>query len=143
MQVSLIYALGGSEWLVSCLCCFTSRERAPGSHWIGNWMGLRAGLDDTEKRKFFILPRLELRPFGRLARSQPLYWLRYLTSHMYICMYVMYVYRCVCNKTHYVIYGGHQKQKTNFIGCLETRLIYNPYAKRICLRHYPPIFFIT
>jgi hypothetical protein len=28
---------------------------------------LRAGLDDLEKRKFLILPGLELRPFGRPA----------------------------------------------------------------------------
>jgi hypothetical protein len=30
---------------------------------------LRAGLDDLEKRKFLTLPRLELRPLGRAARS--------------------------------------------------------------------------
>jgi hypothetical protein len=24
---------------------FTSRERAPGTHWIGGWVGPRAGLD--------------------------------------------------------------------------------------------------
>jgi hypothetical protein len=29
----------------------------------------RAGLDDVEKRKFFTLPGLELRPLGRPARS--------------------------------------------------------------------------
>jgi hypothetical protein len=40
-------------------------------------MGLRAGLDHVEKRKFFILPGLELRPFGRPARSQSLYRLSY------------------------------------------------------------------
>jgi hypothetical protein len=28
-------------------------------------MDPRAGLDDVEKRKFFILPGLELRPLGR------------------------------------------------------------------------------
>jgi hypothetical protein len=38
----------------------------------------RAGLDDVEKRKFLILPALELRPVGRPARSQSLYRLRYL-----------------------------------------------------------------
>jgi hypothetical protein len=38
---------------------------------------LRAGLDDVEERKFFILPGLELRPLGRSARSQSLYRLRY------------------------------------------------------------------
>jgi hypothetical protein len=40
-------------------------ERAPGTHWIGGWVDLRAGLDDLEKRKFLTLPGLELRPLGR------------------------------------------------------------------------------
>jgi hypothetical protein len=35
-------------------------------------VGLRAGLDDVEKRKFLTLPGLELRPLGRPARSQSL-----------------------------------------------------------------------
>jgi hypothetical protein len=39
-----------------------------------------AGLDDVEKRKFLILPGLELRPLGRPARSQSLYRLRYPSS---------------------------------------------------------------
>jgi hypothetical protein len=37
----------------------------------------RAGLDDAEKRKFLILPGLELRLLGRPAHSQSLYGLRY------------------------------------------------------------------
>jgi hypothetical protein len=40
-------------------------------------MDPRAGLDDMEERKFLTLPELELRPLGRLARSQSLYRLRY------------------------------------------------------------------
>jgi hypothetical protein len=40
----------------------------------------RARMDDVEKRKFFALPGLELRPFGRPARSQSLYRLRYPSS---------------------------------------------------------------
>jgi hypothetical protein len=28
---------------------FTPGERAPGVHWIGGWVGLRAGLDDMKK----------------------------------------------------------------------------------------------
>jgi hypothetical protein len=36
-------------------------KRAPGTHWIGGWVDLRAGVDDVEKRKFLTLPGLELR----------------------------------------------------------------------------------
>jgi hypothetical protein len=53
----------------------------PGTHWIGGWVDPRASLDDVEKRKFLTLPGLELRPFGRQARSQSLYRLRYPGSH--------------------------------------------------------------
>jgi hypothetical protein len=34
---------------------FTPKERAPGTHWIGGWVGPRAGLDKVEiskKKKF-------------------------------------------------------------------------------------------
>jgi hypothetical protein len=43
-------------------------------------MDTRAGLDDLEKRKFSILPGLELRPLSRPARSQSLYRLRPVTG---------------------------------------------------------------
>jgi hypothetical protein len=48
-----------------------------GAHWIGGCVITRARLDDLEKRKFLTLPRLELQPFIRSARSQSLYQLRY------------------------------------------------------------------
>jgi hypothetical protein len=34
---------------------FTFGERVLGSHSTGNWMGLKAGLDDVERRKKFII----------------------------------------------------------------------------------------
>jgi hypothetical protein len=66
------------RWVVS----FTPRplypgERAPGTRYIRGWVDPRTGLDDVEKRKFLTLPRLELRPLGRRARSQSLYRLSY------------------------------------------------------------------
>jgi hypothetical protein len=53
------------------------RERAPGTHLIGGWVEPRADVDNVEKRKFLILPGLELRPLGRPVRNQSLYRLRY------------------------------------------------------------------
>jgi hypothetical protein len=41
-------------------------------------VGPRTGLDNVEKRKFLTLPGLELRPLGRSARSQSLYWVSVL-----------------------------------------------------------------
>jgi hypothetical protein len=45
------------------------RKEPPGTHWIEGWVDLKAGLDDLEKRTFFTLPGLELRPLDRPARS--------------------------------------------------------------------------
>jgi hypothetical protein len=39
------------EWLASRIGRFT-----PGTHWIGGWVGPRAGLDDMERRQFLTLP---------------------------------------------------------------------------------------
>jgi hypothetical protein len=70
-------ALAGGEWAASRSDRFTPKEGVPDIHWIGGWVDPRAGLDDVEKRKFLILPGLELRPLSRLAHSQSLYRLRY------------------------------------------------------------------
>jgi hypothetical protein len=40
---------------------FTPRERVPGTHWIGGWVGPRAGLDAVSKRKIHS-PRRESKP---------------------------------------------------------------------------------
>jgi hypothetical protein len=63
----LTSALAGGEWSASRPGRFTHGERVPGTQWIGSWVDLRAGLVDVEKRKFLILPGLELRPLGRPA----------------------------------------------------------------------------
>jgi hypothetical protein len=73
IHIFLISALSGGEWSASRPCLFNPGERALGPHWIGGWVDLRDGLDDVEKRKFWTLPGLELRPLGRTARSQSLY----------------------------------------------------------------------
>jgi hypothetical protein len=71
-HIFLTLALVEGEWPASRPGRFT-----PGTHLIGGWVSLRAGLDAVEKRKFFTLPGLELRPLGRPARSQSLYRLSY------------------------------------------------------------------
>jgi hypothetical protein len=42
----LTLALDGGEWSALHPCHFT-----PFTHWIGGWVGPRAGLDAVEKRK--------------------------------------------------------------------------------------------
>jgi hypothetical protein len=70
IHIFLTSAIAGGEWSASRPGRFTPRERAPGIHWLGGWVGPKAGLDDAEKRKFLTLPGLNLRPLGRPARSQ-------------------------------------------------------------------------
>jgi hypothetical protein len=81
----LTSALAGSEWSASCPGRFI-----PGTHWIGGWVGLRASLDDVEKRKFLTLPGLELRPLSRPACSQSLYRLRYPGSWNFSTLVTMW-----------------------------------------------------
>jgi hypothetical protein len=80
IRVFLTSALGGGEWSASRPCRFIPEERATDTHWIGNWVDPRAGLDDMEKLKFLNLPGLELRPFGRGVRKLSLYLLDYQGS---------------------------------------------------------------
>jgi hypothetical protein len=60
-HIFLTSALVGGEWSASRPCCFTPVEKAPGTHWTGGWMGLRADLDDVN-RIFLTLSGAELRP---------------------------------------------------------------------------------
>jgi hypothetical protein len=66
---SLTSALDGDEWSASRPGRFTSRERTPGTHWIGGWVGPRAVLDTAVKRKI-PSPRRESNP--RTPIIQPL-----------------------------------------------------------------------
>jgi hypothetical protein len=67
-------------WSASRPGRFTPVERDPDTHWIGGWVDPRACLDDVEKRKFFTLLGLELRPLGRSTHGQSLYRLRHCGS---------------------------------------------------------------
>jgi hypothetical protein len=58
---SLTSALDGGEWSTSHPSYFIPRERAPGTHWIGGWVGPRAILDTVVNRKI-PSPHQELNP---------------------------------------------------------------------------------
>jgi hypothetical protein len=47
----LTSALDGDVWSASRPYRFTSGEKDPGAHWIGGWVGARAGLDAMENRR--------------------------------------------------------------------------------------------
>jgi hypothetical protein len=68
--VFLTSTLFGNEWSASRPGYFIPGERTLGVHWIGGWVGHRAGLDDVERRKIFSLPGLELPTLGLQVRKQ-------------------------------------------------------------------------
>jgi hypothetical protein len=82
IHVFLTSALVRGEWTASRPGRFICGERTPATHWMGGLVGPRAGLNDIERRKILLLQILELRPFGRPARRQSLYRLRYLNSFL-------------------------------------------------------------
>jgi hypothetical protein len=51
----LTSALDGGEWTASRPSRYTPEDRAPGTHWIGSWVGPEAGLDAMKRE---IEPRL-------------------------------------------------------------------------------------
>jgi hypothetical protein len=75
-----IIDIGSSwRWVVS----FKSRPPYPRStHWIGG-MGHRTGRNDVERRQILLLPGCKLRLHGHPARSQSLYLLPWLGSHIF------------------------------------------------------------
>jgi hypothetical protein len=59
---SLISALGGGEWSASRSGRFIPREKAPGTHWIGGWAGIRAALDTAVVKRKIPSPSRESKP---------------------------------------------------------------------------------
>jgi hypothetical protein len=64
---SLTSALDRGEWSASRPGRFTPRKRAPGTQWIGGWVGPRAVLDVVVKRKI-PSPRWEWNPLTPIVQ---------------------------------------------------------------------------
>jgi hypothetical protein len=77
IHVFLTLAVVGGEWSASRPVRFNPVERAPDTHWIGGWVGLRTSPDDMEKRKFLTLPGL----INSCSRS---HWNNIILIHGYI-----------------------------------------------------------
>jgi hypothetical protein len=93
IHVFLTSALVGGEWSASLHLRLTPEKKAHGIIWTGGWVGPRGSLDD-KKWKFFTLPGLELRPFGRSAQSQLLYQRRYRVPRYIWDFFVLHYFYC-------------------------------------------------
>jgi hypothetical protein len=78
------------EWSASCPGHFTPRERAPGIHWIGGWVGLRAGPDMVVKRTIFS-PYQDWNPLVHPAHSPALYH-RAIPAPAFILRLILNIY---------------------------------------------------
>jgi hypothetical protein len=87
----LTSVLDGGEWSASRSGRFIPGEGASGTHWMGGWVGPRAGLDRVKKSKISFSCR-ELNP-GRPGRSPPLYRLSSYNKRLdrWRFMYPIYV----------------------------------------------------
>jgi hypothetical protein len=92
----LTLALDGDEWSVSWPShALPLGKGPPGTHWIGGWVGPRAGLD-TEAGRKVLCPCRGSNP-SCLVRSQTLYWMSYSSS--YLSTFSMYIYQHVIRWT--------------------------------------------
>jgi hypothetical protein len=77
----LTSALDGGEWSASRPGCITPRERAPGTHWIGGWVGPRAVLDAVVKTKI-PSPRRESSPRTPIVQPVAQRYTDYIVKQM-------------------------------------------------------------
>jgi hypothetical protein len=79
-------ALAGGEWSASRPGRFTRRERAPGTHCVGDWVDPRADQDVVQKRKLLTLSGLELRPISRPALRHEDVWGKGCIIHIFLAL---------------------------------------------------------
>jgi hypothetical protein len=121
----LTSALDGGEWSASRPARFTPGERAPGTHWITDWVGPRAGLDTAKKREISC-PCRESNS-NRPARSSSLYRLSYPGSVIIILQFNYLLFMCRINsykanfRQHSVDTGNYITDKHN----IKTTATYN------------------
>jgi hypothetical protein len=121
LHAFLTSALDGGEWSTSRPDRFTPGERAPGTHWIGGWVGSRAVLDAVVKRKI-PSPRRESNP--RTPIVQPVTTLKIKSLRFYLSVPLYLVIRLLEN-------GGDTLQNQWF---LYTQLVQlNPWKRRRCV----------
>jgi hypothetical protein len=83
---SLISVLDGGEWSASRPGRFSPRERAPGIHWIGGWVGPRAILEAVVKRKI-PSPRRESNPRTPIVQPVAKRYIDWAITAPKFCMY--------------------------------------------------------
>jgi hypothetical protein len=90
IALSFLYLGARRGWVVSTTSRPLYPRERPGTHYTGDWVGPRAGLDVRERSR----PATGIRSLDRPARSQSLYRLSYPAHNMYV-MYVLFSVLCV------------------------------------------------
>jgi hypothetical protein len=91
---------------------FTPRERTPGTHWTGGWVGPRAGLDTKAKRK--ILCPCRGSNTDRPARSLTLSCLSYRGSYVGLLTWFVMVIKSRRMNPHNIVLTQHHISVAGF-----------------------------
>jgi hypothetical protein len=81
----------GGEWSASRSGHFIPRERVPGIHWIGGWVGSRAGLDVVMKRNI-LSPCRESNPRTPIVQPVPSRYTDWVITALVILYYIILYY---------------------------------------------------
>jgi hypothetical protein len=90
----LTSVLDGDDCSASCPGPFTPIGRAPGTNWLGDWVGHRTGQDKVKTRKIMPLPGLELRTLGCPVCVSPVQSSKFL---LVLASKVVLGFRCYFN----------------------------------------------
>jgi hypothetical protein len=101
-------------WSAACPSCFTPRERAPSTHWIGSWVGPRAILGICACTPIYYSPW----PYSQILLFMLITGTYHLLIWMYPCIYTVLftlqragLYRFCRVKSHFKIQGKVKKQR--------------------------------
>jgi len=87
-------ALEEGEWSASRPSRFNPRERTPGTHWIGVWMGPRAVLDMVCKKKF--PAPAGIRTSDHRFMHQSMYYSLVIKIYGHRSLYALHLMWCLC-----------------------------------------------
>jgi hypothetical protein len=73
---------------------FIPRQRAPGTYWIGGWVGLRTGLDVVEKRNILPLPGIQPQRHGHKSDKNGAYSASHLFFTRFLSLIASFMRAC-------------------------------------------------
>jgi hypothetical protein len=96
----LLSALDKNEWSASGPCRFISVESAPGTYWIGGWVGPGTGLDAVKKKQISC-PSWDSTPVIQPAASRYTEWvIPALSKRILVLLFITFIFSCIHYMSH-------------------------------------------